>query len=147
MTRYVLDTNLYIRAFRGVEAADELRRFAAAVSPVLYLSSVVMHEVLVGASGPEKMQEIQRHLVKPFRRTQRVVTPTASAWRAAADAIAMLAWEDGLDRRTLPRSFVNDALIAASCREDGLTLVTENGRDFARIRRVLDFAFVPPWPS
>ena len=45
------------------------------------------------------------------------------------------------------RSFVNDILLALSCREAGVVLVTENLRDFERIAEVRRFDFVAPWPS
>ena len=38
-------------------------------------------------------------------------------------------------------------LLAVSCREAGCVLVTDNDRDFLRIRRFLAFEFVKPWPS
>ena len=38
------------------------------------------------------------------------------------------------------------ALLYGSCREHGITLVTRNDRDFAKIARVLAFDFVPAWP-
>jgi predicted nucleic acid-binding protein len=147
VTKYAVDTNLYVRAFRATDAAEELERFFAAFAPVSYLSSIVLHELLVGVNGPEMGRRIDRKIAEPFRRRRRIVTPTHGSWAAAGDAIAGLAAEEGLDRRSLPRSFVNDVLLAASCRETGVTLVTENVRDFARIRRVLPFDFVPPWPG
>lgn len=145
--RYLIDTNLYIQAFRSAGPAAELRRFYAAYTPACHLSAVVLHELLVGATGTEQVRAIQDRIAKPFRRTARVVTPSASAWRSAAGTIAQLAREEGLDRRTLPRSFLNDTLIAASCREEGLTLVTDNARDFQRLQRLIDFEFAAPWPS
>jgi predicted nucleic acid-binding protein len=145
--RFLIDTNLYIRAFRNAEDAAELRRFYAAYTPACHLSAVVLHELLVGANGTEQARAIQDRVAKPFRRTARIVTPSASAWRVAAETIAQLAWEEGLDRRTLPRSFLNDALLAASCREEGITIVTENARDFLRLQRLVDFEFIPPWPG
>lgn len=147
MTKFFIDTNLYVRAFRDEEAAAELRRFYAAFTPVCYLSSVVLHEVLIGAQSSVQARAIYEDLGKPFRRTARIVAPSASVWRVAAETLAQLAWEEGLDRRSVPRSFVNDVLIAASCREEGLTVVTENQRDFCRIQRLVDFTFVPPWPA
>jgi len=44
------------------------------------------------------------------------------------------------------KSFGNDVLLALSCREAGLVLVTDNRRDFERIARVAPFDFVDPWP-
>jgi hypothetical protein len=57
---------------------------------------------------------------------------------------------EGLDLALVSEAFANDLLLALSCREAGV-LLTENERDFARIRR-----FVPsdsphfvrgPWPD
>lgn len=75
------------------------------------------------------------------------VVPSRQAWSRAAEIIAQLARDEGLDRRTLPAGFANDVLIAASCREHGLTLITENVRDFARIQNRMAFEYVVPWPS
>ena len=38
-------------------------------------------------------------------------------------------------------------LLAPSCRESGVVLVTANTRDFARIARLAAFDFVAPWPA
>jgi predicted nucleic acid-binding protein len=145
--RYVLDTNLYVRASRDPEALDQLQRFYARQSPFCYLSSVVLHEVLVGARNRRHAAAIRQALAQPFERTRRVVTPSAAAWTTAAETMARLAWEEGLSRGAVSRSFVNDVLIAASCREHGLTLITENDRDFERIQRLVAFSFVAPWPD
>ena len=146
MRKFALDTNLYVRAFRNSEAALEVQRFYAAFVSRTYLSSVVLHELLVGATDAKKARSVDREVAHPFLRRRRLITPPHSAWVAAGEAIAQLAATDGLDRRSLPRSFVNDVLLAASCRDAGVTLVTDNVRDFERIRRVLDFDFTPPWP-
>jgi hypothetical protein len=53
------------------------------------------------------------------------------------------AWDCG----KLPPSFVDDVLIAASCAESGVTLVTDNTRDFGRIGAVLRFGVAAPWPD
>ena len=44
------------------------------------------------------------------------------------------------------KSFGNDILLAVSCRESGVILVTDNLRDFNRIHAVLPFEFVEAWP-
>jgi predicted nucleic acid-binding protein len=41
---------------------------------------------------------------------------------------------------------VNDVLLALSCREAGMVLVTANVRDFARIAKAARFNFVDAWP-
>lgn len=147
MTKYVVDTNLYIRAYRNLADAEALKRFSSANARGLYLSSVVLHELMFGAASPEKAEELSREVVRPFRRTHRTVTPSHDAWLRAGNLLAQLAWKEGLERGTVPRSLVNDILLAASCREHGLTLVTENTRDFRRIQKRMKFEFVPPWPT
>jgi predicted nucleic acid-binding protein len=49
--------------------------------------------------------------------------------------------------RGVPRSFTNGAVLAASCREEGVTLITRNRRDFERIQRLERFRFADPWPD
>lgn len=148
MTRYILDTNIYIRAWRNpaTDGAD-LERFHRSHIAATHLSSVVLHELLLGSNNPKMARDLVTGLAYPFKRTRRVVVPSHSAWTQSADVIAQLARHDGLDRGSLPRGFVNDALIAASCRENGLTLITENERDFSRIRKRMKFEFVMPWPT
>jgi predicted nucleic acid-binding protein len=145
--KFVLDTNLYVYAFRNQEQAVALERFNAAFTPYCYLSSVVLHELLVGANTPAKARQIHQEIARPFKRRQRLVAPTHRNWEESAEALARLAREEGLELRTMPKSLVHDALLAASCREAGLTLVTDNQTDFTRIRRFLRFEFMAPWPG
>jgi predicted nucleic acid-binding protein len=145
--KYVLDTNLYVRAYRNLDHAEALKRFSSTNARGLYLSSVVLHELMFGAASPQKAEELMKEILRPFRRTHRTVTPSHDAWLRAGNLLAQFAWEEGLERGTVPRSLVNDVLLAASCREHGLTLVTENARDFRRIRKRMKFEFVAPWPA
>lgn len=147
MKRFILDTNLYVYAFRNQEQAVALERFSSAFTPHCYLSSVVLHELLVGANTPAKTKQIHQEIARPFKRRRRLVTPTHRNWEESAETLARLAREEGLELRTMPKSLVHDALLAASCHESGLTLVTDNQDDFARLRRFLRFEFVAPWPG
>ncbi|HYW11391.1 MAG TPA: type II toxin-antitoxin system VapC family toxin [Longimicrobium sp.] len=143
----MLDTNIYIRALRNPDAERALHRFAQRHVTATHLSSVVFHELLLGATGPKMAKDLAEGLAAPFTRTKRMVVPSHRAWEQAAETIAQLGWHDGLNRSTLPRGFVNDVLIAASCRENGLTLVTENVWDFSRIQKRIQFDYVAPWPE
>jgi predicted nucleic acid-binding protein len=148
VTRYLLDTSVYIRAWRNpVTDGADLERFHRAHVAATHLSSVVLHELVLGSNNPKMARDLITGLAYPFKRTRRVVVPSHGVWTQAAEVIAQLARHDGLDRSALPRGFVNDVLIAASCRESGLTLITENGRDFSRIRKRMKFEFIAPWPS
>jgi hypothetical protein len=60
--------------------------------------------------------------------------------------LALLAKHEGLDLPRVTRAFANDVLLALSCGEGGYVLVTDNERDFARIRKVAQFEYVGRWP-
>jgi predicted nucleic acid-binding protein len=147
LKKYALDTNLYIRAIREAAAAAELQSFYSAFAPATYLSSVVLHELLVGATSLARSREIREAVAEPFRRTRRVFTPSAEAWQTAADAIAAMARREKRELRSLPKSLINDYLLAASCRESGVVLVTQNTGDFESIRRYIKIQFTAPWPE
>jgi predicted nucleic acid-binding protein len=141
--RYTIDTNLYIDALRTEEGKTALNAFHASYAPFEHLSAVVAHELLAGVRG-RSAAKLESAIVNPFERRRRVVTPSYDAWkesgRVLAELVAPEAWA------TVTRSFVNDVLLAMSCRESGLVLVTKNVTDFARIAAVRSFDFVPPWP-
>lgn len=143
--KFALDTNLYVRAFRSPADASALGGFYEKYTPRLFLSSVVLHELEVGGSA-EAVVEWIANTARPLARSRRVVTPSHLAWRRSGAALSELAQKNGLDRSRMPRSLVNDVLIAASCREAGVTLVTDNTRDFELIQSVFAFEFIEPWP-
>lgn len=55
--------------------------------------------------------------------------------------------KDHIELRNVTKRKVNDILLALSCREAGVTVVTENVADFERINAITPVNFVPPWPS
>jgi predicted nucleic acid-binding protein len=144
--KYVLDTNLYVQAFRNAGAARKLEEYYVVLGPVTFVSSIVLHELLAGASTPAKAKEVREKLVGALIRAGRVITPSHSAWEQAGEALAKMAREEPRELRTVPKSLVNDFLLAASCRESGVTLVTDNGTDFALIQKYLKHSHVGPWP-
>ena len=145
--RYVLDTNLFIRASRDPDANAALQRFHQVFAPFEFLSAVVAQELRAGARSHAARRLLERHVLDPFVRRDRVVTPSARAWHDSGDLLADLAVEEGLEVRRVSKAFGNDVLLALSCREAGVVLVTDNDRDFERIRRRVRFEFVGPWPS
>jgi predicted nucleic acid-binding protein len=146
--KYTLDSNLYIDAFRTTEANAALQIFHTAFAPFEYLSAVVVQELRAGArANGRAAAALQRNVFDPFERRDRVFVPSYGAWKMAGEVMASLARRGLLDWRNLPRAFINDVLLAMSCREAGIVLVTANTRDFARIATVKAFAFVAPWPS
>jgi predicted nucleic acid-binding protein len=146
VTKYVLDTSLYIRAFRSEKGKQELQAYYDRFTPSTYLSSIVAHELLVGANTEAKARDIHREVLGPLRRVGRLVTPSHAAWEESGEALSRMARKAKRDLRSIPKSLVHDFLLAASCRESGTTLITENTADFREIGRFIRFAFEKPWP-
>ena len=147
MRRYVLDTNLYIAADRDRARAEELIAFYAAFLPFTYLHATVVQELLLGARDARRGRQIQEAYVAPFEARGRVITPSYRAWKRSGEMMAALIQQGVISPGGLRRSFLNDALLATSCRESGATLVTANTDDFERLQEVEPFDFVRPWPT
>lgn len=145
--KYVLDTNLYISAIRDQAASEALDRFASENLPSIYLHAVVVQELLAGAIDVQKEQAVQSALISPFERRGRIVTPTYRSWRRTGEIIARLLQKRLLQPGAVPRSFQNDCLLATSCREAGVTLVTNNLRDFELIQQIEPVDVAAPWPG
>jgi predicted nucleic acid-binding protein len=82
-----------------------------------------------------------------FERAGRTITPSAGAWHRSGDLLSAMARNEGLEIARVSKSFANDILLALSCGEAGCELVTENERDFQRIRQHVPFDYVKPWPG
>lgn len=145
--RYVLDTQLFINAFRDPAANDALQHFHRAFAPFEHLSVVVAQELRAGVKRDRDRRALERNVLTVFERAGRTFTPSANAWHRAGDLLSQMARVDGLEIGRLSKSFANDVLLALSCREAGCVLVTDNERDFERIRRYVQFDFVKPWPG
>jgi predicted nucleic acid-binding protein len=147
MTKYVLDTNIFVRVDREAAWGEQLAAFYAAFLPFTYLHAVVVQELLLGAVDARRGRAIYEGYVRPFESRGRVIAPSYRAWRRSGEVVATLVRRKRLSPGGFGRSFLNDALLAVSCREVGVTLVTTNERDFTRIRDVERFEFVRPWPA
>ena len=124
-----------------------MQRFHQLFAPFEYLSAVVAQELRAGIRSSADGCRLERHELDVYARRGRVVTPSTQAWHDSGDLLAELARREGLDVARLSRAFGNDVLLALSCREAGLVLVTDNRRDFERIHRWVAFSFIDRWPS
>lgn len=145
--KYVLDTNCFVDAARSEPAAAAYEAFVSRAAPGLWLSAVVAAELRAGARTARARQTLERHVLDPYVRRGRVLTPSAASWDALGTTLGVLAGREGLDLRQVPRSFVFDVLVAHSCREAGAVLVSANARDMARIARVFAFEYGAPYPA
>jgi predicted nucleic acid-binding protein len=144
--KYVVDTQLFIHAFRDSTALELLQQFHERFAPFEYLSVIVAQELRAGVRRAADAKALERHLFQKFQRVHRIVSPSPDAWHHSGDVMAAMAKREGLELARMSKAFSNDVLLAASCRESGCVLVTENVRDFSRIQRFIEFAFTPPWP-
>lgn len=146
MTKYVLDTTLFVRAKRDRSWAEELAAFYRAFLPVTFLHAIVVQELLLGAVDPRRGRALYADYVAPFERRGRILTPSYASWRRSGEVVAALGHRRRLSPGGFSRSFLTDVLLAVSCREAGVVLVTTNDADFRTIRAVEPFRFAPPWP-
>jgi len=144
---YLLDSNIYIRAFTRGGDDPAFRAFHHDALPRLILSAVVVHELLVGAQTPAHRHQLERGLIEPFRTRRRVHVPTLGTWVLAAQFDRDLRALGGFNASLTQRSFGNDLLLAATARELGATIITHNLADFELIGRVTQLKAVGPWPS
>lgn len=147
MARYVIDTNVYVAADRDLAWAEALERFSAAYLPFIHFHAVVAQELLAGAIDRRREKLVEDSLILPFERRGRVLVPGFGAWKGAGRVLSRLVQRKLMSPGGFRRSFLNDCVLAASCREEGATLVTLNREDFGLIRQVLQFEFTEPWPE
>ena len=137
------DTNVYINALRDQRNAVLLERILKANGNRLRLPAVVAMELRAGART-EDQRALVESIFDSFARRERIIVPTYSAFLHAGRVIAEIASENYFTSRG-DASMLNDALIAASCRESDATLVTHNHSHFELIQTCLrGFRFVDP---
>jgi predicted nucleic acid-binding protein len=142
MTRWVLDTNIYVRASRDREARAALDAFHDRRFAETDFAATVWLELQIGARSRDEQAALDE-LVGMFD----MLVPSATAFQQAGRVLAALATVEGIDPATVRPSFHHDVLLACTVREHRRALITHNSGDFARIRRHLrGFRFTEPFP-
>ena len=99
----------------------------------------MLAELLAGARDRDTLSSIEE-MEYDFRKAQRLLVPEASDWSAAGKVMARLAVR--YDYETVGRGrLLNDVLIAVSAGMKGITVVSANARDFARIAKFTPFTW------
>jgi len=133
----LLDTSIYITSLRaGDDAILTLRRLVPQAP--LWLSAVVLEELYAGISRRDR--RVVERLERDFARAQRILVPNLNDWSQAGNVLAQLAAEYSYEQIGRGR-LTNDALIAMSAARQGITVVTANQRDFAKLARFRPFRF------
>ena len=144
---YLLDTNVYIQALKHPDFALQFDAFQQAALPKLWVSAVVAFEVVVGAQDQAGADNMERWMLRPFRSRKRMVTPDAGTWALVAQMDREIRKLGGYTQKLVQRSFLNDMLIGATCRQLGATLITANLKDYALIDSVVALRYRGSFPE
>lgn len=143
MAGILFDTSVYISSLRkGDESVLSLRRAARLGSQKtqpLWLSIVVLEELLVGAIDSKARKEFLR-LEREFRSVGRLLIPDRSDWILAGQILSKLGSKYGFELVGRAR-MINDALIVTSAARSGLIVLTGNPSDYQRIAEFRQFTW------
>jgi predicted nucleic acid-binding protein len=73
---YLVDTNIYIRAFRDAVFGERFRAWHRDMTDRLALSVVVLHELMVGATDDRRRELIERVYPAEFLERRRLLIPS-----------------------------------------------------------------------
>ncbi len=114
-----------------------------------WFSSVVLQELLVGASGKSDLQKWEA-IAKQYEREKRLLTPDKEAWRMAGRILNNILSDASRNQpgRRRPKlsnekkqSIIRDVLIAVSAKQSGATVISDN-EDFPLITNYYEFRWV-----
>jgi predicted nucleic acid-binding protein len=141
MSGILFDTSVYITALRQADASLPLARRAARSSDQrtepLWLSAVVLEELYAGAVD-QRIRKLCARLERDFENVGRLLVPNATDWSATGQLLAKLGSKYGFEQIGRSR-LTNDALVATSAARYGLTVLTLNAGDYARIAEFRPF--------
>ncbi len=137
----LFDSPIYITAFRQGEVSIlEMRRACRSSddsSAPLWLSAVVLSELLVGASEKRARQQLLE-TEREFLKLNRLLVPVQRDWSLAGQVLAQVGAKYGYDQVGRAR-LTNDALIAMSAARNGFIVLTKNASDFKKIAEFRPF--------
>jgi predicted nucleic acid-binding protein len=134
---YLFDSSVYINAFRGNHESLAALQARRTTNP-LWLSSVVLEELFAGA-GPKGLNVVEQ-MERDFEKARRILVPALADWVETGKVLGRLATKYGYEQIGRGR-LTNDALIAISAGRVGITVITANTRDFARLSEFSAFAW------
>jgi predicted nucleic acid-binding protein len=133
----LFDSSVYITSLRGGPEAFVAFRPLESTSTV-WLSSVVLEELYAGA-GPKDQAAVVR-LEREFDKARRILVPNLEDWTQTGKVLARIAAKHGYEQVGRGR-LTNDALIALSAGRLGISVITANARDFARLAEFSSFTW------
>lgn len=126
----LIDTSIFIDHLRtGCH-----RRRIDSLSGLIRTSSVVLAELLRGATGP-----VERSFLKELERNHPLLTPSEKNWLESGHILERIRADLGCAPEKL-RDLHFDVLIALTARSHGARLITSNRSDFELIKRYRSFS-------
>lgn len=133
--KLLLDTSIYV-PFINKGIANPILTLGPELS-LLFMSAVVLEELYAGAHDLTSIKLLDK-LYDVFVSANRLIVPDGRDWQKAGKIIAQLERKHGFEEKYLAR-IANDILIALCARRIGATVVTNNIKDFLRIREYVDY--------
>lgn len=133
--KLLLDTSIYI-PFINKGISNPILNQGPDRS-LLFMCAVVVEELYAGAHDPASVKLLGK-LYDVFVSANRLVVPDGRDWQKAGKIIAQLERKYGFEEKYLAR-ISHDILIALCARRIGATVVTNNAKDFLRIREFVDY--------
>jgi predicted nucleic acid-binding protein len=133
--KLLLDTSIYI-PFINKGISNPVLDLGPDRS-LLFMSAVVLEELYAGAQDPASIKLLDR-LYDVFVSANRLVVPDGRDWQKTGKVIAQFERKYGFEGKFLTR-ITHDILIALCARRIGATVVTNNTKDFLRIREFVDY--------
>lgn len=132
--KVVLDACVYISFLNRGTHAESIHH--AIQNSFIYLHSIVLEELLAGCKNKKDLRQIQylKNILEP---TGRIVTPTHHDWEQTGLLLGKF-----YSKNTNAAKLTHDILIALSCRRNGVTLITENKKDFEFIKKHQPFKLI-----
>jgi hypothetical protein len=130
MSRVTFDTNIFIS------------RPSITLPASFYMSVVVLQELVVGAEDEAEVKKLDK-AHREYEKAGRLLVPTGEDWWLAGKVINSLqrglkSKRGGLTPKLAAEEkyrITNDVLIARTARRAGVSVVTDNLRDFERIQK------------
>lgn len=137
-SKLILDTSVYI-PFVNDGIAHPIIDYPQG-HPIFFMSAVVMEELYAGASDSSSIKLLDR-MFDMFAKMDRLIAPDTKDWQKTGRVIAQLGRKYGFEDIFLAR-LSHDVLIAVSARRVGAAVVTNNLKDFIRIREYVDVKII-----
>ena len=133
------DSSVYIASWRQADYADLDRQLTYLDKRPVFLSSVVLEELYVGATNARVAKHVAR-IESQFKNVNRLLIPNLTDWITTGQILSKIGQKYGFELVKLSR-MTNDCLIAVSACRLGVSVVTLNATDFQKISEFRKFNF------